>query len=583
MRWRIGFVVAVLALGLGAAAPARAQSTQDALKQVPADALGFAVLNNLKATNAKVVAFAKRVKAPLPFSPLEKAGQELGIGNSVALDGTVLFAAVPGEENNPLNAAPLLYLPVKDYKAFLEGVGGKGGDGVEEITLKNGKAMLVGKAGPFAVLTEPKFGNALKRTLKGGKAGAALAPLQTWLAEVDAAGVLTPSGVKLLSAAARKGLEQAKEKTGDLPPEAQFVGDWLKGLDQIVGQVSTEVTHLAIGLRADQTGNVDLSIRAVFAKGSDLAKAGAKAKAVAQPLAGLPDGPFALALGGAFSEQAMSALTGFGMKALKSVYKDVPPEQLKKIEDLSRASVKGLHGMAFALGVGTGKEPLFHNMYAVVRVEDAETYLANAEKSAAAMSALYKDLKISGAGPTSYSAKRTKIEGKPALVVTAAMGGGDDVPEIQKKMMEMYFGPGGKMVTTTVIIDKNTLLMRYAPPATMKAVLKAYQQDRAGLAKSKQIKTTAALLPQGAQWVAYVSPKGLVDLGLRIANSVVPEGTIPPLPEFPAAAPIGFGVKLDASGLDLRLVVPADSLEAIGGYIERIRQLKGNASIDESR
>lgn len=582
MRWHFRLVMALVA-GLGASASVHGQSTQDALKQVPGDTLGFVLVNDLKATNAKVEALAKRVKAPLPFSPLEKIGAALGIGKGIALDGTALVAVVPGEGNDPQNAAPLVYLPVKNYKAFLEGVGAKGGEGVEEVTLKNGKTLLVGKAGSFAVLTEPKYGSALKKALKGARGGAALAPVQTWLTEVNAAAVLTPAGVKLLAAAARKGLEQAKEKAGELPPEAQFLAGWLKGLDQLSDQVGAEVTHLAVGVRADQAENIDLSFRALFAKGSNLAKAGAQAKKISQPLAGLPDQPFAVALGGAFSEQAMSALSSIGMQAMKSVYKDVPPEKLKEIETLSRASAKGLRGMAFALGVGKEKEPLFQNLYAVIRVEDSAAYLTNAEKSAAAMTELYKNFKLPGLDATSYQAKRTKIDGKPALVVTAKLGGGDATPEIQKKMMEAYFGPGGQMVTTTVAVDKTTLLMSYAPPAALKSALKAYQQDRAGLAKSKQVRATTALLPEGSQWVAYISPKGLVDVGLRIANSMVPEGKIPPLPDFPASAPIGFGARLSETGLQLHLVVPADALEAIGGYIERVRQLVGNTSIDQSR
>jgi hypothetical protein len=546
--------------------PALGQTAQDALKVVPEKAAGFVIVGNLGEFNNKIETLAKRLGAPLPFSPLEHIKGELGIDKGLNTKGSLLFVilAAKGERVHPI---PLLYVPVTDYQQLLQGLHPKADGDIATVQLAKGtKEMIVGRKGSFAVLTEPPFKEALKEALQATTAGEeALAPVQPRLVENDITGVLTTRGIKLLAEKAREGLAQSKNLPLG-PAEAQFMLGWFDAADSFFKSVESDVTHLIVGSRLDKAGNMEVSTGAIFARGSSLAKAGAKVKASERgPLAGLPNVPFMFALDGPLSGDLMAEMMNFGIKIVAAMAKDATAEKIKKLEQVAGQIFKGLRSFSMVVGVGKDKESLLQNSSVVMKVKDAKAYFKSYEEYLEVYSSLAKDIKFPGFPHQSMQSKRTKVDGLPALEVTADFGGADNQNEFLKKMTEIYFGPEGKMVMTTVAIDNNTLLMRYRPADAFQEFRKPFKDRSAGLAQNEEIAKTIELLPEGSQWTVFISPRGSMATVNRFMAAVLPPGARDSrLPEFPRTPAVGFGVKISATGLDSRLVIPAAVLENVG-------------------
>ena len=399
--------------------------------------------------------------------------------------------------------------------------------------------------------------------------------MQPQVAQNDITGVLTRRGVKLLCGKARAGLAMAKN--APIPPEAQFVTGWFDGMDTFLQSVETDVTHLVAGSRLDKTGNLDFNKASIFAPGSSFAKAGANYPLPeGGHLAVLPNTPYMMAFSGPLSGTLMAEMMSLSMKVMTAMAKDVPAEKLSSLEKSGASLVKDLQSMSMVFGTGKDDDALFQNVYALMKVKDAAAYFKGYELFLAEYSDLLKNITLPAGFNQDMKLKKTKVDGKPALEVTADLAGGGNQNEPLKKLMEAYFGPGGKMIATTVAADNNTLLVRYTPAKAFKGFLKAYSDKSSDLSHNKGIAKTMESLPTGAQWVFFISPRGTIAATSRMMATMLPPGAGPAhLPEFPKTPPLGIGVKLSATGLESRLTIPAAVLESVGPYIQ---QMKGGGS-----
>lgn len=571
MRRQPNFVVAVAAWSL-AVVPALGQTVQDALKVVPEKASGFVIVNNLGELDKKIESLARRLGMPLPASPLEMLKGELGIGNGINTKGSLLLALIL-EEGDQLRPIPLVYVPVADYAALLKGLGARGDGAIETVELpKRSKKMIVGRQGAFAVFTEPDGKEALQETLRSTPGiKAALAPVESRLSQNDITGVLTSRGIKQAAGKARAAMAMGFNPN-QLPQEAQFLKAWFEGLDRFLKSVESDVTHVLVGSRLDKVGNLAVDGAALFASGSGFAQAGATAKPLpGQPLAGLPDIPYMVAFSGSMSGSLMKEMMNLSTKLMTALAADVPAEKMQKLEQVAGKIFKDLRGMSMVMGASTGKQSLFQSSYVVMKVADAQAYLKDYEDYMEAYNGFMKEIKLPVGFPNqSMKLTKTKVNGLPALEVIADLGLGDNQLEPVQKMMEIYFGPGGKMVVTSVAVDKDTLLVRYTPASEAKDFVKAYLDRSGGLASNKEIAQTTKLLPEGSQWTFFISPQGTVATVHRIVTAMMPQLGEPRLPDFPKTAPIGIGVKLSATGLEKRLVIPAAVLDSVGPFIRQI-------------
>src|SRR5262249_22193578 len=155
---------------------------------------------------------------------------------------------------------------------------------------------------------------------------------------------------------------------------------------------------VALGAKIDQ-GNLIVSKRALFVKGSALSKAVAEITPLdGGPIAGLPDGPYVTPCGRVYPEAVVPALMSLSTQYIRVLMPDLPQEKLQKLEQAYAQMAKGLRGMSFVLGVGKEKEPIFSRTLGIMKVDDAPAYLAGYEKNLAIVNDLLKDSKIPGAG-----------------------------------------------------------------------------------------------------------------------------------------------------------------------------------------
>lgn len=547
-----------------AVAPARAQ---EALQIIPDDAIGFAVVNRVGATNDKIAALATKLKVPMPSSPLDMLKGALGVEKGLAEKGSLAVAVFKGkgEFDEP---SPLFVIPVSNYQDFIKQFEPDDPDApIAVLKLRDGKELVSAKRGNYAVMAAIADRALLERALKTDKSLAAtVAPISAWLKENDASGVLTPGGVKLIAAKAREGLAIAKQQFEALPPEAQVVGKFFDALDNFLKSVETDVTHAGLGLRLDAAGSVQVSAQARFAKGSGFAKAGAAVQAPpGGPLAGLPAGPFVLAGGGAVPEKAMLKLMSMNAEMMKAAGMNIPEETIKKLEDVYAQMIKGIKGMGMVWQVGKEGQPAFASIVAAMHTDNADAYIANYEKSIATMNELVKDLNLPFL--PAYEVKKLKVQGKPALEMSMDLAAAAGLPEEMQMMFKNMFGPDGKMTISAAARDDKTVVMRYTGASGLKEIINA-KKDLAGDAGVMQ---ASKLLPAGSQWALYVSPAGATEFADRMVKTFSPFPI--EIPRFPATPPVALGAKISAQSFEMRLVVPAQVIDAAGSYVDQVKKM----------
>lgn len=573
MRWTGLCVAAVVTIGFVSAPPARAQADKEALKALPDNTIAFVAVNRLNELDDKLAKLGKQFKAPLPVKPLALIRTFAGIEKGLDDKGTILAAALDTGGGIDRPPAGVVFVPVTDYKEFITQLSAKDADAeITEIEVPLvGVKLLVGKRGKFAVAAQLEHEEALKAVLASKTAMPVSTALQAYVAQNDAVGVVTTRGVRMGTEAARKGIDQVRPFLDNLPADAAFVGTMVDAISGFFKSCETDVANLGMGVRIDAGGNVHLDGRVMFVKGSGFAKAGREASkpAAEGPLAGLPSGPFALAIGGTISDKLMARMMQFNLEILKTVAKDLPAEKMRKLEEAYAGMAKGVRGMGMVLQVGKGDEPLVGTLAGVFHTENAAAYMTSYEKSLKDMTEVMKDLPIPFM-PT-QDLKRIKVAGKPGLEITMDFSGFPGIDDEAKRMLDKMFGEGGKLTASMAPLNDKMVIVRYSGAKGLQETMQSLKANAAGLSNDPQVTKTAAMLPEGSQWAIYISPKG----GIELANRAIKMfGAPQELPAFPATPPIGVGIKLSEADLQIHAAVPAAFLQALAQYIPQVKNLR---------
>jgi hypothetical protein len=116
-------------------------------------------------------------------------------------------------------------------------------------------------------------------------------------------------------------------------------------------------------------------------------------------------------------------------------------------------------------------------------------------------------------------------------------------------------------------------------PDNVARIKAACKNPGSSLGADADIAQTAKLLPAGAQWIVYLSPKGFVDfIGAMVLNFAGGAGgpgggAMPMIPPFPQTPPIGVGVESSAKGLDVGIVIPGGVLKGVATYIQQMQHM----------
>jgi hypothetical protein len=565
-------------------AASAAPAADDFLKLVPDSALGFAVINRPAAVDARLQALGRQMQLPLP-DLLAMLKQRAGIQEGVDENGTIALVILPWEAGRPTPAAMLL-VPVTDYGRF---VGQWHAEDAKQPVTKieiARQSLWARRIGGYAAIADESHREVLEKTLTLSKEiPAALAPWRKWLAEKDAAVVILPPGIKFILAKAQEGIRATKSILAAQPgQQAKTAAAMFEMYIKLFQTAEREVSAYGFGVQLDQQNVLRLTSRKALVPGG--AWAGLIAPTKNGPprenlLAGLPAGPFVAAGGGAVSAAAWEALRKLSFGIIRSAHDiyGISEEQAKSLSALPMEAMKEVRAFSMMLGADQPCGPIFSNFVGVMRVDHAAAFMAAYEKDLQKYAAVIKGLHSPILQPVEV--QKSDVGGAAGLQLTM------NVPQPpaglsglqQAQMMEVFFGPGGKIVAWIATADEHHVVISYGKQALQRAI-EAIRQGKSGLAGDAEVAKIAALLPSGATADAYLSPTQAIAFFQRLVKGVVdaqiPHGArgdfqVPLIydlkfPAFPQTPPLGFAVTTAANELQTCLVVPAEVLQAVGPY-----------------
>jgi hypothetical protein len=571
-------VVMTMALAALAAATFPAQAAENVLSVMPKDALGFVIVHRLAETDAKIDKLVEQIGGEAP-ALLETLLVSIGRAEMTGLDkkGSAAVVALPAPPDDEMPAV-LLYVPTTDYKKLLEELDAEDAAAkIAEVKFMGGP-FLAGRSGDYAVLAERKHREALERAIDA-KPGVPddLAPWSDWIGAQDAAAVVTSEGLKLLAKMASEGLDEIRKTMEEFGEEANPAVAGLGMYETMLKTAAEEVALVAVGGTIDAEGNVAVAKRARFAPHGKLAATLGEVKPLeGDPLGSLPADPFVFAGVAATPEPLSRAMMDFSlasMRAARELY-GLSEEQLERLGKISSDSIEGLRGMAITMGVGKPRQPAYGNIYGLMVVDDVEKYMERYGKYVEASSEILRGSK------RSFMKNMTFEKVKPGLwklefEIDFAAAMGEDMPEEARAMMPQLFGADGKSTALMAKVDDRRLALSYAGAREIDEVVEAIRQGKPGLGADEQLRATAALLPPGAPWAAYVSPKGYMAYTMRLMQPMFEQFGMPfQMPEFPDSPPIGIAAGAKGNELEARLVVPAATLKAIGAFARNMADME---------
>ena len=552
-------------------------AADDVLSIVPEDALGFAVINGLADVDKKFQDIGKAIGVPAMPPMLDTA--KLMTGLSKGLDekgsGVVVFLA---PEDTDIEPVVVMAAPVTDYKKFLAELNAEDAEAdISKVTLVNAPFVVANKGG-FALIAQSKHRGRLEEFVAStGKPAESLAPLKSWIAENDAVAVMMPAGVKLSSYLIREQIKSVGEMMGQMGDEMAPAAAVFEVYGQLFAFMGKEVSMVAGGLRVDEQGTVHLSSRTRFTEGGSAAKSLAQIKpAEGDLLAGLPGGPFVFAGGGIIPEALMKGMMDFGMDMMKTmpgVY-GLDEEQVDEMAKASTKTMDGIRSMSMMLGPGKPGDPIYSNVISIMKVDSAKTFMDNYQDYSESITKLGGDAESSFL--KDFKIERIDLDGTEVLKLQMGipMGPGMDMPEM-KDMFEKLFGPGAKMTIFIAVADEETVVMVYGNRRVLRQALKAAKSGEAALSADEQVAETAGMLPEGAQWLGYWSPKGTVAFVNRVIPMFDPSGDSGfQLPNFPKTAPIGCAAKVADGELQTEMIVPGSVIKALAQFVAGVQQIE---------
>ena len=576
-----------------------AHAAETYLKVIPSTALAWGAVNHMSEASGKIQKLATVVQAPA-VSALEEIKKETGLAKGLDEKGAVGQFGVPGKSENDASVGAF-FVAVADEKEFLSNfevveagekisevkvktglAGGHDSKAVPEdgrdskmkrashdasttycLSFRNGYALLARKSDRAAV--EAAIG--AKQSIAVEMAG-----LESWLAENDASVV----GIKYAAKYAAEELKKSKNNLGG-GPEVAMVRSFIALYGKVVEAAPQEFSLLTAGIRCDKESSIRVVGRARLVNGGEVSKAVAEIPPVTENLlSGMPGGSFVLAAGGVgvprLADGYMSLAAGL-MTSMKSLY-GMSAEDLQGMSKQSFEVFRTVRAMNFVMKTGKRGDPIYSNIFCVMRVDNSQRVLDLQEKAAENMSKLTRNAKQGML--KSMTGKRLEIAGKPALqqeltMDLSSMAG----PEANRAVMDELMGIGGKLLYYFVAADEQTVLMGMGVSQERMAAALGVVKMRKSLADDADVCVTAALLPANSQWVVYVSPRGYLQLIQRLMtatlkNSPAAGALMFSLPQFPKCPPVGFAVKASPTELHAEIAVPFSLVQATGEFVKDV-------------
>lgn len=561
----------------------------DPLTVIPDDALGFAVIKNLGEANERVGIVAQKMQLPLP-DLLTMVKGYVGVEDGLDEKGGIAVALASGGKGREwADSALVVIVPVTDYQKLIEPLQPEDADAAITGVTVMGQSAVVGKKDNFAVFAFGEETDKLEKFLAADtNVTAAVKPLAQWMADKQLTLVVTPAGKKVMFesiVAAISENEQLKEKAagGDVELDPQAMG--MANIAELFGMfkdllvaADEQVTHLALGLRIEKNASMRLAARVLFAEGGKLAAWSKDVKAPSEGLlAGVPGGKYAIAYGGVsahFSPEMQAVIERFSDASLKMV--GMNEAARKELGELGAKLQVGKRYTGGMMGMMRPGDSLFSTALTVEHVDNADEQLKLTRQMFKLMQTAQKNPKT---GEPLYEFDEVKVGDLEAIELVTdlssamqvqAQGGPGPAPAQMQGLFGKMFGADGKLHMYVAKADDKTVVSAYGKEQLVHGV-EHVRAGGEGLAADADLVKTTAMLPPGAQWVAYVNPQGLVQWISVFVQGLF--GGQVRLPAFAATEPIGLAAKISETGLDAELVLPDSVVGGVGQYIIAVGQM----------
>jgi hypothetical protein len=566
----------------------------DVLQNVPNDALGFLVINNMSASDAKIAKLLASLKVKFP-PPLAFVVSNTGLGEGLDAGGNLLFAVIPGGEEPQF----CVWLPVRDYDRFLTSVEARQRDGIVPVVVA-GEDILVARHGDFVLIMDPDQRERMAKLLaEKPKPPEVVDQWQDWIGTHDAAVVILPSGVRAVLAWAdasyaapdAEGEENHDDIFGQAAEDpnpfvaAQHESDSDPGPFRIVrrplrswisrspklARLMPDAQAIACAVRLDDQGNALAGARVVCSTNPRSALGGNET-----------DGfPPALYQGGSFvfygAGSVPPALLDIAAEMfVRDAVNDLKGEQRLVLDERAIArfqqsvqnAAQNVRSVAVLTQPGEKSAGVYTNDFLVVRTDSADAFVERAADVLRLWNTLNREAE--GESPLIFDIEEIEVGKRTATCYTLNVAGEEAlaIPEV-RQAMEKFFGPGGKMQLWMTRVDDRNVLFAAATQDEVAAALELL--DRKQPLRWDQVELAGAnvLLPDKADWRLFLSPHAYAAWQQRLSSAMTgPVFGARPRKEFRMSPPIGLAGGLRNEEFWIDAAVPAETIRNAGEYFK---------------
>ncbi len=584
---------------LAASAPILARGA-DILTEVPNDALGFVLVHNFTAVDAKVGRLATTLQRNLP-RPLSFLQAVTGISDGLNADGDFLLVLFPEAGDGQLQFC--VWLPIADYDRFTKSIGAASIEGIAAATIA-GEDLLVARRGDWALVMDPDQRDRLADLAAATPSPPPMPAWKPWINSNDVTVVAFAPGLQQIFAwldedgdagdkvddnpfgslnvnRSEQALVATNANRGSADALSSVKGEfqkWAAATPELTPALQ-QVSVAACGLRLDDNGNALAGLRVAINKQfTDELKNAEGAGRHELPFSAYAGGGFALCGAGRLPPSLLATIAAAYVRRTAA---DLTTEErteldeasLEQLQDAVEQASADVHSVAVLSQPGPDSQPVYTNDFVALRVASASAFVGHANDVMRLWNKTNRD--ANGETRLVFDVEEIKVGDRMATqyaLDVAALDGAVVVPEV-RQAMEKLFGAGGKLCVWIVPTDDHTVLLAAATPEQVASAVKLLDRKQPVDWKGGEKSECNALLPAESDWRMFIDPHRYNDWLRREAADMVGVPVIggPLVLEFPASPPVGIAGGIREGELWLDAAALAPTIKSAGAYLARSR------------
>lgn len=544
------------------------------MDRVPAGAALVVVTRDMQALSqrAKPLAALLGAQGNIPGDDLTKMGEKLLAQPGVKKDGSLVLMMptapapaenVDGEEAGDEAAPPtvLSLVPVTDYKAFIEGLGGKA-EGICEVEI-NGQPVCIRDLGEgFALMGGPReavegykgvTGQMAAHKARLGVAGRRIADSADMLMIADAQAFKE----QIESGGANLGMGGGMGGIGAI---AGGMDDPMSAIMNLRKAIARDGKTAVMGMSGTEAGYaVDLA--GIFNEGSESAKIFAKNGDSTALMAKLPAQSFYLA--GAFDMSAPGVRSLVGDSAAKAGGDEAAPTAFSALAD----SMGKADGVAMVVGANKAgpMAGIFINTVAYLSTKDSASMLTAVREAGEKM----KDTTLGGSKiKTDYKKDVAEAQGVKfdAWATTVKFDPNDPNSFMAGMLNQTLFGQSGGFGQMAAAMDGGLVLTMSQNTPLMSSAIEAAKSGK-GLAQDEGLAAVRKHLPPNRSMEMYLGTQAIMDAALPMLEDYLGEEIAVPK----NVPPVGMAGSMEDGSMSVRLFVPMGVIRAAESMMKAMK------------